>query len=112
VGLSKTSTLASVAAPPPAPPAGSDLLERDFEPTRANQKWSADITYISTWEGCPHLAQNRRQAFAHRARMSWPPPELRGLRHRWHRAVRPLRALPESSAHATKVSGVLWLASR
>jgi putative transposase len=33
-----------------------DLLERDFNPTAANQTWSADITYISTWEGFLYLA--------------------------------------------------------
>jgi len=33
-----------------------DLLERDFRPTGPNQTWSADITYISTWEGFLYLA--------------------------------------------------------
>jgi putative transposase len=33
-----------------------DLLERDFDPTGPNQTWSADITYISTWEGFLYLA--------------------------------------------------------
>jgi putative transposase len=33
-----------------------DLLERDFSPTAPNQTWSADITYISTWEGFLYLA--------------------------------------------------------
>ena len=33
-----------------------DLLERDFRPTNPNQTWSADITYISTWEGFLYLA--------------------------------------------------------
>jgi putative transposase len=33
-----------------------DLLERDFNPTGPNQTWSADITYISTWEGFLYLA--------------------------------------------------------
>jgi len=33
-----------------------DLLERDFRPTTPNQTWSADITYISTWEGFLYLA--------------------------------------------------------
>jgi hypothetical protein len=42
------------------------------------------------------------------AGMSWPSPELRGARHRWHRA-HPAAPLPESAAHATKASGVLWL---
>ena len=34
----------------------SDLVERDFRPTGPNQTWSADITYISTWEGFVYLA--------------------------------------------------------
>jgi putative transposase len=33
-----------------------DLLERDFRPTGPDQTWSADITYISTWEGFLYLA--------------------------------------------------------
>jgi hypothetical protein len=33
-----------------------DLLERDFSPTGPDQTWSADITYISTWEGFLYLA--------------------------------------------------------
>ena len=33
-----------------------DLLERDFRPDGPNQTWSADITYISTWEGFLYLA--------------------------------------------------------
>lgn len=33
-----------------------DLVERDFRPTDPNQTWSADITYISTWEGFLYLA--------------------------------------------------------
>ena len=33
-----------------------DLLERDFRPTGPNQTWSADITYIPTWEGFLYLA--------------------------------------------------------
>jgi len=33
-----------------------DLLERDFRPEGPNQTWSADITYISTWEGFLYLA--------------------------------------------------------
>jgi putative transposase len=34
----------------------ADLLERDFRPTGPDQTWSADITYISTWEGFLYLA--------------------------------------------------------
>ena len=34
----------------------ADLVERDFRPTGPNQTWSADITYISTWEGFLYLA--------------------------------------------------------
>jgi putative transposase len=33
-----------------------DLVERDFRPIGPNQTWSADITYISTWEGFLYLA--------------------------------------------------------
>ena len=33
-----------------------DLVERDFRPDSPNQTWSADITYISTWEGFLYLA--------------------------------------------------------
>jgi putative transposase len=34
----------------------ADLVERDFRPTDPNQTWSADITYVSTWEGFLYLA--------------------------------------------------------
>jgi putative transposase len=34
----------------------ADLVERDFRPDGPNQTWSADITYISTWEGFLYLA--------------------------------------------------------
>ena len=33
-----------------------DLVERDFRPDGPNRTWSADITYISTWEGFLYLA--------------------------------------------------------
>ena len=33
-----------------------DLVERDFRPDGPNLTWSADITYISTWEGFVYLA--------------------------------------------------------
>jgi putative transposase len=33
-----------------------DLVERDFRPDEPNLTWSADITYISTWEGFLYLA--------------------------------------------------------
>ena len=33
-----------------------DLVERDFPPDGPNLTWSADITYISTWEGFLYLA--------------------------------------------------------
>ena len=36
--------------------AALDLVERDFRPTAPNLTWSADITYISTWEGFLYLA--------------------------------------------------------
>ena len=34
----------------------ADLVERDFRPEGPDQTWSADITYISTWEGFLYLA--------------------------------------------------------
>jgi putative transposase len=34
----------------------SDLVERDLRPSGPNLTWSADITYISTWEGFLYLA--------------------------------------------------------
>ena len=36
--------------------AALDLVERDFRPSAPNLTWSADITYISTWEGFLYLA--------------------------------------------------------
>jgi putative transposase len=33
-----------------------DLVERDFYPPTVNRLWSADITYIRTWEGWLYLA--------------------------------------------------------
>jgi putative transposase len=33
-----------------------DLVERDFNPTAVNRLWTADITYIRTWEGWLYLA--------------------------------------------------------
>jgi putative transposase len=33
-----------------------DLVQRDFNPTEPNRLWSADITYIRTWEGWLYLA--------------------------------------------------------
>jgi len=33
-----------------------NLLQRDFAAQRPDQKWLADITYISTWEGWLYLA--------------------------------------------------------
>jgi putative transposase len=33
-----------------------DLVERDFRPTAPDRTWSADITYIGTWEGWLYLA--------------------------------------------------------
>jgi putative transposase len=33
-----------------------DPVERDFRPDGPNLTWSADITYISTWEGFLYLA--------------------------------------------------------
>lgn len=34
----------------------ADLVERDFRPDGPDQTWSADITYVSTWEGFLYLA--------------------------------------------------------
>jgi putative transposase len=33
-----------------------DLVRRDFNPTELNRLWSADLTYIRTWEGWLYLA--------------------------------------------------------
>lgn len=33
-----------------------DLVERDFDPITINRLWSADITYLRTWEGWLYLA--------------------------------------------------------
>src|SRR6266851_1431815 len=35
----------------PAADRPSDLVERDFTATRANQLWVADFTYVATWRG-------------------------------------------------------------
>jgi putative transposase len=35
----------------------SDLVGRDFRPDGPNQTWSANITYISTWEAFLYLAR-------------------------------------------------------
>ena len=32
------------------------MVDRDFRPQASNLTWSADITYISTWEGLLYLA--------------------------------------------------------
>jgi putative transposase len=37
-------------------PVAANILDRQFEPTAANQVWVADITYIPTWEGWLYLA--------------------------------------------------------
>ena len=37
-------------------PVASNVLDRDFEAKRPNQKWCVDITYIPTWEGWLFLA--------------------------------------------------------
>jgi len=34
----------------------ADLVERDFNPQAPNRLWTADITYIRTWEGWLYLA--------------------------------------------------------
>jgi transposase InsO family protein len=36
--------------------AAPDLVERDFNPEAPDRTWSADITYIRTWEGWLYLA--------------------------------------------------------
>ena len=33
-----------------------DLLQRDFNATRPNEKWVADVTYLRTWSGFVYLA--------------------------------------------------------
>ena len=34
----------------------SDLVERDFEATRPNELWVADLTYVATWRGFVYVA--------------------------------------------------------
>jgi putative transposase len=34
----------------------ADLVERDFNPQAPDRLWTADITYIRTWEGWLYLA--------------------------------------------------------
>jgi transposase InsO family protein len=50
---------AGPAAPPCRPnwpPAGGDLLARDFTAPAPNRRWVADITYIATWSGFVYVA--------------------------------------------------------
>jgi putative transposase len=37
-------------------PVSKNLLRRDFEASRPNEKWVGDITYIRTWEGWLYLS--------------------------------------------------------
>lgn len=37
-------------------PAAPDLVKRQFRPTRPDEVWAADISYIRTWEGWLYLA--------------------------------------------------------
>jgi Integrase core domain len=37
-------------------------VERDFRPTAPDRTWSADITYIGTWEGHRHSWPTRAEA--------------------------------------------------
>jgi len=39
-----------------AMPVAKNILDRDFNPERPNEKWVADITYIRTYEGWSYLA--------------------------------------------------------
>jgi putative transposase len=39
-----------------AMPIAENILDRDFNPERPNEKWVADITYIRTYEGWSYLA--------------------------------------------------------
>jgi putative transposase len=40
----------------PAHRVARDLLQQDFTAAAPNQRWVADITYISTLQGCIYLA--------------------------------------------------------
>jgi putative transposase len=39
--------------PAPRPP---DLVDRDFNASRPNQLWVADLTYVTTWNGFVYVA--------------------------------------------------------
>jgi len=41
---------------PSTPVEVQDLVQRQFDPTKPNQLWLSDITYIRTWEGWLYLA--------------------------------------------------------
>jgi putative transposase len=47
----KRTTIADSAAPRPA-----NLVQRRFGPTATNQRWVADMTYVSTWSGLVYVA--------------------------------------------------------
>ncbi len=50
-GRSCRTTVADDTAPRPA-----DLVQREFQATRPNQLWVADLTYVATWTGFVYVA--------------------------------------------------------
>ena len=56
-----------------------DLVERDFNPTAANRTWSADITYIRTWEGWLYLAHVQDLFSPHRGLGNGRPSTRRAV---------------------------------
>jgi transposase InsO family protein len=74
----------------------SDLLERDFRPTGPDQTWSADITYISTWEGSCTSRTSRTCTRGGSSAGRWPTISAQSwssTRSRWRSpAVAPITA--------------------
>ncbi|MGZ6589865.1 MAG: IS3 family transposase [Solirubrobacteraceae bacterium] len=91
----------------------SDLVERDFHPTAPNQTWSADITYISTWEGFLYLAHV--QDLFSRLIVGWSMADhlraelaIDALEMALHRR-RPERGLIHHSDSEYVLAGCLWV---
>jgi putative transposase len=55
VGISPRKSTFTTVRDPKAQPS-DDLVKRNFEATRADQLWVADITYVPTWNGFLYLA--------------------------------------------------------
>jgi putative transposase len=92
--------------------AAPDLVERDFRPFGPNQTWSADITYISTWEGFLYLAHV--QDLFSRLIVGWSMADhlraelvVDALEMGLHRR-RPERGLVHHSDHGCQYTAVLF----